>query len=136
MKIKILAIISILFIITVITIPFVFGQTNYDQYFTKDDNVTFAWDYTTNPDVLGFNLYYHSAAGGPTIKMNSTGPQTTYPFKHLPIGSWIFSVTAYDKYGMESDNSTAIQVNKKNIKPGVVTTLRISNPAFVILIKP
>jgi hypothetical protein len=133
---KIMIFLCILFLMFLVTIQIAFGQ-NYNQYFTKDDNVTFQWDYSTpDPDLLGFNLYYKNIVGGSVTKINIPNVITSFIVKHYPTGSFLNWVTAYDKFGNESDNSTKIQVNKKTIKPSMPTTLRISNPAFVITITP
>ena len=101
-----------------------------DQYFTKDKDVTFVWDYNflTEPDVNGFKLY----AGTRVIAIS--GQVKTYTYVDFPTGSTICSITATDKYGNESDKSTEIQVNKKTIKPTIPTTVKITNPAFTIII--
>jgi hypothetical protein len=107
------------------------------QYFTNKANAEFAWDYDTalNPDGNGFKLYGVPAAAPastPTIIDIPGVTVKTFTWTNYPTGQFIHWLTAYDKYGNESDPSEQIQVNKKVIKPGVPTTFRISNPSFTI----
>lgn len=107
------------------------------QYFTNKVDAVFAWEYdvTANPDIAGFKLY-RVLASTPTATPSSidipVSTARTFSWENYPIGQHIHWMTAYDKYGNESDLSEQIQVNKKTIKPGVPTTFRISNPSFTI----
>jgi hypothetical protein len=107
------------------------------QYFTNKANAEFAWDYDTalNPDGNGFKLYGVPAAtpaSTPTVIDIPGAAVKTFTWTNYPTGQFIHWLTAYDKYGNESDPSEQIQVNKKIIKPGVPTTFRLSNPSFTI----
>ena len=116
-----------------LTICFCFAYNPTTQYFINADNATFAWD-DNQTEVVGFNLYQKNVAtpNVPATKINIPAKVLQYVYKKFPTGSYYFWVTAYDRYGNESDNSTVIQVNKKTIKPKSPTTISVINPNFII----
>lgn len=124
-----------IFILSIIMVPFVFGQTTYDQFFTNADDVTFLWEYSFPSDnsTLGFNLFFQNVSGGTINKVPVLNKALTVTVNAYPIGSYLNWITVYDKYGNYAE-SVKIQVNKKQIKPGVPITITIRNPAFTIII--
>lgn len=108
------------------------------QYFTNKTDVIVAWDAMAEPDLAGFRLYGVPAAtptDAPTVININDPAATSYTWTNYPIGSYIHWMTAYDKYGNESDPSDYIQANKKVAKPRKVPMVRITNANFVISVQ-
>jgi len=107
------------------------------QYYTNKVDVVFAWDYNdaTNPDVTGFKLYTMPAGSTtPTVTDIPDKAARTFIWTAFPDGQWVSYMTAYDRYGNQSDNSEWIQVNKKTTKPPAPDNNRVD--ALVIINMP
>ena len=77
-------------------------------------SATLAWDApTTNVDgtpiagLAGFKIYYGTASGTYTGIVD-VGSVTNYAINNLAVGTYYFSVTAYDSVGSESDFSNEV----------------------------
>lgn len=88
-----------------------------------EQNVTLAWNPSKNSTVAGYFLYYGSAAGVYTNRIN-IGNNTTASVSGLKEGqTYHFAVTAYNSAGTESAPSTDISY----ITPGALTLLGPTN---------
>jgi hypothetical protein len=77
-------------------------------------SATLAWDApTTNVDgtpltsLAGFKIYYGTAPGT-YVHVIDVGSVTSYAINNLAVGTYYFSVTAYDYVGFESDFSNEV----------------------------
>ena len=81
----------------------------YFQIPVTKRSVELAWDPNTEPDLAGYHLYfstYNPTLGGVTAV--DVGNVTTYTVCGLNLGSYYFSVTAYDNDGHESTYSNVV----------------------------
>ena len=69
--------------------------------------VTLAWDPNTQPEVTGYKIYWGTSSGTYTNSVD-VGNVTTYTVCGLNLGSYYFSVTAYDNDGHESTYSNVV----------------------------
>ena len=106
------------------------------QYYTNKADVAFAWDYSiSETDLAGFKLYTMPAGTTtPTVTDIPDKAARTFKWTAFPDGQWIAYMTAYDRYGNQSDNSEWIQVNKKTTKPPAPDNNRVD--ALVVINMP
>jgi hypothetical protein len=72
-------------------------------------SVTLAWDPNSDPDIIGYNLYYGKASGIYESVID-VGNQTTYSIYDLEDAeTYYFVVTAYNTSGFESDFSSELR---------------------------
>jgi len=72
-------------------------------------SVTLAWDPNSEPDVVGYRLYYGKAMGNHEF-MIDVGNQTTWPISDLEDGeTYYFAVTAYNANGLSSGFSNELR---------------------------
>jgi len=73
--------------------------------------VTLVWDPNTEPEVVGYRIYYGLASDQYGNQID-VGNQTTYTVASLENGkTYYFAATAYDQYGDESDFSDEVAFN-------------------------
>jgi len=78
-----------------------------DSYMSHNHVMIIA-DPSADSDVVGYNVYYGTASGSYTTKVNA-GNATTYIVSNLQAGStYYFAATAYDSYGYESSYSNQL----------------------------
>lgn len=91
-------------------------------------NVTLAWNPSTDSSVTGYSLYYGGASGTYTNKTN-TGSATNATVAGLMSGNtYFFAVTAYNSSGLESLPSAEVAYTVPSSAP--------TNPPLVILSSP
>jgi hypothetical protein len=100
-------------------------------------NVTLSWNPISSPLVTGFNIYYGSASGVYTNKINA-GKNTSLTISNLTVGStYYFASTTYSTAGAESALSTSVaytvpapfpsvQINVSTAKQFVLTVMGIA----------
>ena len=70
--------------------------------------IKLAWDSNTDPDVVGYKIYYGTASGTYDHSID-VGNETAYTLTGLTQGQTYFIVTtAYDTSGNESDYSNEV----------------------------
>lgn len=88
--------------------------------------LTFVWDANTEPELVGYKFYIGTA---PRVYFNpfDLGNVTTYSrTDFLTDGTvYYFAVTAYDKYGIESDYSNEV-VWSLDLTPPVITSANMT----------
>src|SRR2546421_12233664 len=68
----------------------------------RADSVTFAWDASTDPSVVSYNLYYGTASGSYSTSV-SAGSATSATLTALAQGTtYFFAATAVNSSGLES----------------------------------
>jgi hypothetical protein len=81
-------------------------------------SVTLAWNQSTDPNVVGYNIYYGGASGTYTNMINA-GNVTNATISGLIQGAtYYFAATAYSSLGMESPFSSEVSYTVP-ILPGV-----------------
>ena len=96
-------------------------------------NVTFAWDPSTDPNVVGYNIYYGTTSHVYTSKV-SVGNVTTATISGLVEGTtYYFAATTYDALTQESafsdEISYTVPVTVTN-QPPVITGMLTTNMAI------
>lgn len=71
------------------------------------ENMDLSWDSNTESDLAGYKVYYGSSSGNYGIPID-IGNRTTYTLTGLDLGTYYFSVTAYDTSGNESGFSNEV----------------------------
>lgn len=95
-------------------------------------NVTLAWNASSDPSVAGYFLYYGSAAGAYTNRID-IGNNTTTSVLGLDEGqTYHFAVSAYNASRAEGTLSADITY----ITPGLITLLSPVNPKIMNLTFP
>lgn len=102
---------------------------------TLASSVTLAWNPSTDPDVINYNLYYGAASGVYTneipVGTNSTAAVTGL----VPGTTYYFVVTAEDAYGLESAYSNEIYYSVPllpcNVTIGNLNQIYNGQPALV-----
>jgi hypothetical protein len=72
-------------------------------------DVGLSWDFSTQPEVTGYWIYYGSASGKYTDVVD-TGNSTYYTIPNLAPGTWYFAVKAYGSVGQQSAFSNEVVV--------------------------
>ena len=98
------------------------------------DTLTLAWDASTDPTVVGYNVYYGVASRTYTNMIN-VGDVTTVTISNLVPGvTYYFAATTYNAAGLESDYSTELSYTvpaAANAQPtlNVIASLSINENA-------
>jgi hypothetical protein len=109
------------------------ASTVVRSYFINTDNATVAWDEVTNTDLSGFRIYTQPVGSIIVTKTEVVGAdKRKFVWVSFPSGHFLAWITAYDKYGNESEPSETIQVNKSNTKPTSPTGTSIVGATIVI----
>ena len=119
-----------------------------------DEDVTLQWDANTEPDLLGYKIYYDEDSGAPyngtditegispiVIYLkdqkpegetgfeltDDTNPEITLHDLKTLIHGYTFAATAFDTEALESDYSNEVSIDKATLpsKPTQVQNLRI-----------
>jgi len=102
-------------------------------YFINTADATVAWDEVASPDLAGFRLYTQPVGGTAVVKTEIVGgDKRQFIWVGFPSGQFLAWLTAYDKYGNESDPSETIQVNKSTTKPAIPTNNKVVGATVVI----
>jgi Fibronectin type III domain len=96
-------------------------------------SVKLSWDPSSDPRVIGYNVYYGTVSRAYTNEI-SAGSATTVTVTNLVEGvTYYFAVTAYDDAGLESPFSNeavyTVPLNASN-QPSVLTSAKNSNGQF------
>ena len=106
----------ILFYVSVTALYFIVSNT-----IACAGQVTLGWDKSSEPDVVGYKVYYGTAARNYTQSINITSPDiTTCTINNLTGGrKYYFAATAYNNKLIESDYSAEIftVINPVTIPP-------------------
>ena len=108
-------------------------------------SVTLAWDANSEPDVIGYRVYYSIGTAGPPYSGTGAaegdspvdaGPNTTITLTNLPDDQNIyFSSTAYNSTGLESDYSISVMsapvvINQPPVISGSPLTSILSGQSY------
>src|SRR5208282_848211 len=94
-------------------------------------NVTLAWNPSTDPTVVGYNIYYGGASGNYTNTL-SAGNATNITVSGLVEGdTYYFAVTTYDNSGAQSPFSNELAYTVTTNAPAL--QLRVAPPRQFIL---
>jgi len=94
-----------------------------------DQSVALLWDPSPSPDVVGYAVYYGTASGVYTTRLDA-GTNTVATINGLTEGlTYFFVVTSYDEYGNESDPSNEVSFNVPGVAVAInaLTTLVFTN---------
>jgi hypothetical protein len=95
-----------------------------------DQSVSLAWDASPDTNVVGYFLYYGTASGTYSSKINAGG-NTTATATNLALGTtYFFAATAYDAVGDESVPSNEISYAVPTNGPPVLT--RVTDQVITI----
>ena len=82
-------------------------------------SVTLAWNQSTDPTIVGYNIYYGGASGTYTNEI-SAGSTTNATISGLISGkTYYFAATAYNSLGLESGFSSEMSYVVPTTLPGV-----------------
>jgi Fibronectin type III domain len=96
----------------------------------KAATVSLGWSPSSDPDVVGYNIYYGTASGDYTSVV-SVGDVSDVTISNLTAGvTYYFAATALDAYGDESDFSSETAY----IVPGTLALAKGSNPGDPMVI--
>ncbi len=71
-----------------------------------DPGVGIDWDKSSDPSVVGYNVYYSKSIGSKKIKLNSSLITTTHYYHKEGVAGLYYHVTAVNILNMESDATT------------------------------
>ena len=87
---------------------FFIGLILFPASFLYAAQVSLAWDPVTDPDVVGYKVYYGTESQSYPYNINA-GNNTTFTFSNLQDGpTYYFAVTAYNASNMESGYSNEV----------------------------
>ncbi|MFL6514778.1 MAG: Ig-like domain-containing protein [Chthoniobacterales bacterium] len=89
--------------------------------FANASNLKFAWNATSDPNVVGYNLSYGTTSGRYTKTINA-GAASSTTVSLTPGSTYYFVVTAYNSIGMQSLPSNEVSLSVANVPPSVSLT--------------
>ena len=93
-------------------------------------NVNFAWDRSTDANVVGYNLSYGTTSRSYSQTVNA-GNSNSATVSLTPGATYYFVVTAYNSFGLQSSPSNEVALTMpNNIPPSVSLTSPQSNARF------
>lgn len=95
-------------------IPGCGGGDGGSHSYTSSNSAILTWnspttnaDSTTPSEVSGYKIYYGTSAGNYSVVIDA-GNVTEYKIDDLSPGTYYFAVTAYNRWGYESDYSNEV----------------------------
>jgi hypothetical protein len=126
-RIKCLTKVLILFAVLFGHPVFTFGAPPPAPY-----SLTFAWNSGSNPNVVGYHLYYGTASRNYTSNI-VLGNVTNIVVSGLSGGNYYFAIAAYDANGLESALSPEISY-QQNIAGPLMQSLGLSGGQFTLTV--
>jgi hypothetical protein len=89
--------------------------------FASASNLKFAWNASSDPNVVGYNLSYGTTSGRYSKTLNAGGATST-TVSLSPGSTYYFVVTAYNSIGLQSLPSNEVSLSVSNVPPSVSLT--------------
>ncbi|MFZ5988353.1 MAG: S8 family serine peptidase, partial [Bacillota bacterium] len=109
------------------------APTNLKMIDRTDTSISLEWTASTDIDVAGYNIYRKETIVGTTseIKVGSTN-ETHFNDTNLKQGTkYTYTITAYDKSGLESDKSEPLEVTTYSLSIEKLFVAQVDNSITV-----